>query len=865
MRGMLLGFWDGISQPLNKLVTWIVDGLMELVAKILGPIINILINIVTYAVSIYLYNISVFILALIDYVEVLFRALAGLESDVVMSLSNSEGAGDDLLLQLIRSKDIQQAFLAMCIVGLFLLVVTSVFQIIKLEYTTEGAKNSKTPVLQKAFKSLANLMLLPILVVFGIYFSNQLLGLLDTATKGSQRATISGTLFSVSASEARYKENDLQVGLVTTVPQWAMVNLIPNIVSIFWNSINEETEWGSQGEYLWSDSEFKSVEEGFQEQADGYKYYNIGDVCKYYDYSRINYLLLIFGGCTVLKCLYFSCFGMVMRLYKCAVLFIISPAVIGMTPINEGGLGKWRGQFIGQVLSAYGTILSINIFFTIVDVLLQIDVNFTSGGAIAAFSNLFMSGLFKMIIVIVGCLMIEKFAKDLGGFFGAEDAMGAGKDMSKQVTDVAMKGVQVAATVAGAAMTGGASLVSSAGSLAGKLTAGKKAGDAAFKEAKLMGKSDEEASVAAKAARKEARQEAWGGPLFESKESRHNRKLAGYENSIIDSNKKINERQKAESAAYQGANDKLLSQWHGMSADEKQGESGQKILKQMQSNARAKNAIDTDIAQRETSIKDWESKRDTHQKNVKRGLGGRMADKASDKISHIPDTVAKADVWMQSYAAGARKDVIGRIPGMKQIQDMQKTAESGAKIAGPHHEAVLAGIKKDKEKKVQDKAEGTWAVGQLQAKGAMIAADRITDEMGILKENALKSAEKIVDQLKKNMAIAKAEGASNDQILSMRMNAQNQLEGLGANIDLQGVDNLLNGTLKLDASTLHLDFNPKAIQAAVKEAMEKGHSMDSIKEALVGEFKKMGAEGNVNLLKQIEAIIQKVMSDMGGK
>ncbi|MGN0961585.1 MAG: Mbov_0396 family ICE element transmembrane protein, partial [Christensenellales bacterium] len=504
MKGMMLGFFDPLITLLENLIMGILSPVINFLMEwLVAPLINFLFSIVNYIISLYLYTISIFILGLIDFVEMLFRALAGLGSTgsgIELSIGGKSG---DILLQLLRHQDVQKAFLAMCIVGIFLLIVTTVFQIIKVEYTTEGAKNSKTPIFQKAFKGLANLMLLPILCVFGIVFANQLLGLLDKATRADgNNPTISGTLFVTSASEAHYKKNDAQFVMFTANLNMAIPQVLLNSLPILYQSVKDMAEGYKENitdssfneDYRWDVDE---VESGFINQSEGYKYYNIAAVSAYYNYGKINYLLLILGGVTVIKCLYFTCFGMVIRLYKCAVLFIISPAVIGMTPVNEGGLGKWRGQFIGQVLSAYGTILSINIFFIIVRVLLAVEVKFVNMGNFTFWGEHFMTGLLKSIFVMAGCLLIEKFAKELGGFFGAEDAMGAGKDMSKQVVDTAMKGVEVAGAVGRTIATGGAaSLAATIGGVKnvaggfkeGGIAGGLKAIGGEFKDHTLVGK-----------------------------------------------------------------------------------------------------------------------------------------------------------------------------------------------------------------------------------------------------------------------------------------------------------------------------------------------------------------------------------------
>ena len=510
MLGSIVGsILGGLASALGKGLSTIFGYLVEALMSILDPFINLLmkylvapiialtVNLINYVLAILWYNISIFILGLIDYVQILFKLLAGLKVDgMQLNLSGSKSADSDLLLQLLLSDSIKNVFLSMCIVGIFLLVITTIFQIIKVEYTTEGAKNAKGPILNKAFRGLCNMIMIPALCICGVFIGNQVLDLLDTATKSNSESTISGQLFVAAASDAHYQSGDLPVYMGTSIPQLAVIQLTVNLIPITWNSVMEalgienKVNLGDASNPWEENRDIDEIEENFSKRVSGYDYYNLANVSNYYDYSRINYLLLIFGGCILIKTLYFTCFGMIVRLYQCGMLFIISPAVIGMTPINEGGLGKWRSDFIGSAISAYGVVLAMNIYLILVKILLSIKFSFTSATDYFLGASL-MEGLLKCIIVIGGAIYIEKFSGQIGGYFGAKDALAQGKDLEKgtkaavkSVADGAVKaigtGVQIAAmaTGAGGAAVGAAKGLGAAMKLGG--AAAKASGGSAF-------------------------------------------------------------------------------------------------------------------------------------------------------------------------------------------------------------------------------------------------------------------------------------------------------------------------------------------------------------------------------------------------
>ncbi len=486
LGGIVSSILGGLMSLLMDIVMPILEIVLGFVNKwIIAPLITTIIRMVMYVLSLVFYNIAIFILALIDFVEIVFRLLAGLEvQGMSLDIGQSPDHGMDLLYQLIRTPEVRDAFLSMAIVGVFLLVITTIFQMIKVEYATEGSKNAKGPILTKAFKGLCNLILLPFMVLIGVFLGNQILDLLDKATQPdsysshatgvigntpeAKSATIAGTLFVAAAGDAHYRVGDIpiimassNIGIAASHLTIYLLPMIINSIAEAWGDTIAEDN-GGERPYLYSDSDRDEMESMV---ACGHiAYWNFFGITTIYDYSKINYLLLIFGGCIVIKTLYYTCFGMIVRLYQCGMLFIISPAVIGLSPINESGFGKWRSEFIGQCISAYGVILALNIFFILVKVLLSIEMNFTisEGGAGFLFNPSMMEGLLKMIIVMGGAISIEKFSKEIGGYFGAKDALSQGKEMEKAIGDEAKKAVSGAVSVAMMATGLGGAAISSA-------------------------------------------------------------------------------------------------------------------------------------------------------------------------------------------------------------------------------------------------------------------------------------------------------------------------------------------------------------------------------------------------------------------
>ena len=898
MQGLLLGLGDMIASAFNKVLMAVVEPILKFVFEwILTPIIKLLLKFIAYSAGAVNYVIGSFLLQLIDFVEVIFRALAGMESvtssGLKLTLSLNGGTGD-ILIQLIRHPDIQSAFVSMCVVGLFLLVVTTVFQIIKVEYTTEGAKNAKGPIFQKAFKGMANLMLLPMLVIFGIVFANQLLGLLDTATKGSNNgATISGLIFICSATDAHYRSNEDIIamegetitGIATEGANYAIAEFIEGLFS------------GWSDEELASDYKFniEEVENKFMTQASGHKYYSIKDVSKYYNYAYINYILLLFGSVFALKALFFACFGMINRLYKCAVLFIISPAIIGMTPVNEGGLGKWRTAFIGQVLAAYGTILSLNLFFIIVRVLLSMDIRFTyTGGAAIAgmMTSTMMSSLLKCIFVLAGCLLIEKFSKEIGGYFGADDAMSAGKETSSQVGDLAMKGVGAAAMVytgvAGAAMKGAkmaGGIASKVGKGVAKSGIGQAVGNSKFGKgvSKFVGSKGKDGKPGS-------------GVLGLSGKAK-----TGLSNLKSKAGEKFSKTGLGKAAAWMKGGqaavdaidvggldkawddefDKFSRADEMVSAMEAKGVSGDTVKEKL-----AKGEKLTDDEQtwswhnmNRGFAEEHMSKLDGRKDAAKKHIAAEAAAKDKKEEAKIQRKGERGRKALNAMATvyGLGQEFKSKLPGMKYHDQVIKAGASGSKALGDEFEAAHGSVEYMKGKKIQDLVHDAPGVKKFVDAQNALAAREIMKEAGKEMTASINTMAKNVENVMKNLA----QTIGNYQDPTMRQqrmdSVYDSIRNSGASMERSTFDSMINNAkglsgkeldqaIKIDQQQLlKVDFNEKTIKDALDKAAKNGLTPESIRKELQGLFNNLGKEGEANLMRIITDAIAKVGGQIGGK
>ena len=177
------------------------------------------------------YIVCKWFLAVVDFLQYFIQKLIGLDYwlNVSSGTATIEGATDaDLLFSFLYSDTVQEVFRAMIGVFFILLIVFTIFQIIKQEWTfatggfdQNGEGNSKVKILRGSMKAIALVITFPLIMIIGIISSNAILASLINALSINMSQTFGGTLFGISAQSANkyrvYADNDQRVATTQTV------------------------------------------------------------------------------------------------------------------------------------------------------------------------------------------------------------------------------------------------------------------------------------------------------------------------------------------------------------------------------------------------------------------------------------------------------------------------------------------------------------------------------------------------------------------------------------------------------------------------------------------------------------------------
>lgn len=175
--------------------------------------------------------------------------------------------------------------------------------------------------------------------------------------------------------------------------------------------------------------------------------YNVGLVWVFYDLWHFNFIVGFAAVFTIFGMLISIVMGLMSRLIKSVVLFLIYPATLGLASLDDfGAFKKWRTEFQKQILGAFGVIIGMNLLFLV----LPYFNNITFYPDTLAYGGL--NALVNTVVVITGILMIKSMIEFVSGLVGGANALSEGDGLKSQMTQALKTGIKRTAGAAGLAM-----------------------------------------------------------------------------------------------------------------------------------------------------------------------------------------------------------------------------------------------------------------------------------------------------------------------------------------------------------------------------------------------------------------------------
>ncbi|MBQ8451153.1 MAG: hypothetical protein IJ538_00005, partial [Clostridia bacterium] len=206
---------------------------------------------------------------------------------------------------------------------------------------------------------------------------------------------------------------------------------------------------------------------------------------------KINFIILIIGAALIIKVLGSAIWGVIKRIYEITLYFLALPPMAALEPVKEGSIKRITDELTKKVLSTYGVMLGLNVFFILLMPVKSMSQIFTAED-IATSGSYFLQHLpfganvlnmfVYVLFLLVAFTMIEALPKMVADLVGAGEVVSEG-DKTKKAAQSAVK--DAADTVSGKkaldTIKTGASIAASAiparALIGGAIGVGKKVGD----------------------------------------------------------------------------------------------------------------------------------------------------------------------------------------------------------------------------------------------------------------------------------------------------------------------------------------------------------------------------------------------------
>ncbi len=378
----------------------------------------------------FLWLLSDIFFIILDMFEDLYRKFAGIDTNV--TTSSGETIDGDLVLYFIQSNIVQQIFMSIFILSLFLLIIFTIFAIVKNQYSEKQEPVSK--IVNSSFKALLMYLLVPIATIVCLLVGNVVLQAIDGATKTNDYAqTISDSLFST----ATYNANRLRYG--TTAEKAEQLENIVQEEGLLPQHIKDlieqecNVDLDSTDTYISDGVDYDKmaiiIDEAFitgnlygrasGANSDKWAFAHVSD---FYYGTKISYITIWIGGAFLIWAIGKITWGLVARLFKMTLFYAISPAVMATFPIDGGkALGSWRGEMVKNGTMALCSVGILNVLYSVLPAFNNIDLygDATTGGGLA-------SSIARLFIYIIAFSSAKDLIGAISGWFGAGDALGEG-------------------------------------------------------------------------------------------------------------------------------------------------------------------------------------------------------------------------------------------------------------------------------------------------------------------------------------------------------------------------------------------------------------------------------------------------------
>lgn len=324
--------------------------------KVLVPVIqdvaNVLINmagtLIQEILSGFLLDILIILLKIIYFMEQIFDIFSGI-SPVEVKDASERVTKITLLEYFFQLDDVKSAFVLITMIAVTIAFIATMIGVAK--SISDMALESKNPisqVLRQSIKAAVSFMLVPFMCLFILQMATKLTVVVNYAMNATSSSVSMSDIIFVSCAGEGAKSQDI-----------------------------------------------------LKDYGANQKYENADQVKKDFDITKINYVLAYISTALTAIVLLCAILQFIRRIIEILVLYLVSPFFVSTMPLDGGAKFKeWKDEFLARMFSTFGPIIMMRIYFLVVPVLVNGEVDFQMSS--------WMTASIKLFLVIGGAYAVFK-------------------------------------------------------------------------------------------------------------------------------------------------------------------------------------------------------------------------------------------------------------------------------------------------------------------------------------------------------------------------------------------------------------------------------------------------------------------------
>ena len=366
----------------------LIEGISSLVTSVMGKIGDIFLK----------YFFGIFVRPLFKLMDTFIEAM------LMLAGINPIGTGDsdNLITTFLQKDGISDLYMYIAIFSAVLLIVLAIVEVIKKDFFSEEVKDSHAKVIRKVFLGMLYIIAIPPVFLFAVSVVSKVFELLWNIDGINQLSTLSQTIFELCLTKPEWMVRAELLGAdpvtLAPVPHWSVIT---------------------------SDQ--------------------LATLTTIYDFNFVIFLGVL--GVAFYS-MFMLAFAFAKRIFRIVLLYAIGPIAVAQSVNDDSKFSKWKGDVIQELISIFGTLISLVIFIIFCTELQEItflsaQVETTNTSTIALI-NMVIKALFMLVAfsVIRGGDNILKTV--VGGNISIKDGEGAFNDVKSAVNAATAPYKQVA-------------------------------------------------------------------------------------------------------------------------------------------------------------------------------------------------------------------------------------------------------------------------------------------------------------------------------------------------------------------------------------------------------------------------------------